>query len=299
MDILPASVKYIHVASVGYNPYDINALSARGIKLFNAPGFPTESVADMALNLAWSTYRYTTAFDFALRTTGHTDTARKAIALFDNKNGVPNFEAAKSHTLFEFGHSVGGKIASDPTGQRVGIAGFGAIGKRIGARLNALGMNVHYLKRTPLDSKEAADLGYNAACHTTFDSLCKVSDLLILSLPASPETKHIVNDNTIKLMPDGVKIVNVGRGELIDDNALLRGLKSGKISAVGLDVFNNEPDVNPELLKRYDVTVLPHIAGSTVNTYVNCHSYILTNLKNAILFGDTSRAVNQIYTHSR
>jgi lactate dehydrogenase-like 2-hydroxyacid dehydrogenase len=257
---------------VGYDHYDAQALAKKGVVLTNSPGISADAVADIALHLALSTYRFTTVMEYTLREQKHTVKARQSVAALDISTGQPMSEGYPAK--FAYGHEVGAKRATSPKGQNVGIAGFGAIGRATGKRLAALGMNVHYFKRRKLSAEEERELGYPATFHATVESLFKSSNLLMLTIPLTQETRHMVNQDSISLLPDGAKIVNVGRGALIDEDALVMALKSGKLSSVGLDVFEKEPAVHPELLSRLDVTLIPHLGGAEAaaahDAYVHC-----------------------------
>jgi glyoxylate reductase len=282
LDALPSTLKMIAIPSVGYDHYDTVALKARGIILCNSPGLSADTVADLGLHLALSVYRYTTLFEHTLRTQKHTIQARKAAFAFDHETGIA--PTTNLPEPFAYGHIVGSERVQMPHGKRVGIAGFGAIGKALARRLHVLGMKIHYLKRSPVTAEEQKELGFRIVYHESFDSLAKVSDLLVLTLPLSPETTHILNSSTIAFLPSGAKVVNIGRGPLIDQKALLDGLRSGKISSAGLDVYEYEPTIEPELLERWDVTLLPHIGGCSTDaahaSMVNCMDCIEDCLKN-------------------
>lgn len=193
--------------------------------------------------------------------------------------------------VHSFGEKIGDRFISGPRGHSVGIAGLGDIGKEIGKRLNAIGMTVHYTKRVPLTKAEQAELGFKATYHESFESMLPHSELLVLSLPLSAHTHHIVNEKTIAQLPDGARIVNIGRGGLIDTQALIASLKSGKISGVGLDVFEKEPSIEPELLGRWDVILTPHLGSSTYDVAVAAENTCMTNITE-YYFGDMTNVTS-------
>ncbi|ANB15850.1 glyoxylate reductase [Sugiyamaella lignohabitans] len=247
-------------------------------------------VSDIALHLALSTYRYTTLYEYTLRTQGDTRTAIRAAATYDIKTGRPLDKIDKDHKGEYTGPALGGYNTTTPQGERVGIAGFGGIGQALAKRLHALGMDVHYFKRHKLsEDEENSDplKGIPLTYHDSFESLAKVSDLLALALPLTDETRHTLNEETIKLLPDRAKVVNVGRGALIHEDALVQALKSGKVASAGLDVFEYEPEVHPELLKRLDVTIFPHIGGRTPSSAARAIENCFQNLKNILVDGGT------------
>lgn len=268
---------------MGYDHYNAPALTKRGIVLTNSPGFSTDAVADIALHLALSTYRYTTILERALREQQHTVKARRSVATMDLSTGVAPKEGFSNE--FAFGHLVGNKLSTTPKGHIAGIAGFGAIGQATAKRLAAIGMKIHYYRRNKLSPEQEKELGYEVTAHDSMDSLFKVSELLVLTLPLSPETHHMVNEESIKLLPDGAKIVNVGRGALIHEEALVAALKTGKLSSAGIDVFEKEPLVNPELLRREDVTLLPHLGGAESEAAHNAWAHCLDAVEDVLLKG--------------
>lgn len=147
-------------------------------------------------------------------------------------------------------------------------------------------MNIHYTKRTPLSSPSSSSssaapnptsgqVPYPATYHgnstdqKALQSILPLADVVVFCLPGSPETKHLLNSQTIQLLPlQGSRIVNVGRGSVIDEKALLEdGLKAGKVISCGLDVYEKEPVVEHGLLGREDVVLLPHVGSSTIEVY--------------------------------
>lgn len=126
-------------------------------------------------------------------------------------------------------------------------------------------MTIQYHNRHPLPTSKAGD-----ATYVSFDELLSTSDVISLNLALTHSTEHMVGLKEFEKMKDGVVIVNTARGALMDEKALVEALKSGKVYSVGLDVFENEPDVNPELLKNDKVVLLPHIGAATVETLVSC-----------------------------
>jgi lactate dehydrogenase-like 2-hydroxyacid dehydrogenase len=123
-------------------------------------------------------------------------------------------------------------------------------------------MEIHYHNRSRL----APDLEDGAIYHDSFESLLKVSDFLSINAPASAETKRSLNAERIPLLPDRAVVVNAARGDMVDDEALIAALKSGKVAAAGLDVFAGEPNINPGYRTLENVFLLPHLGSATVET---------------------------------
>ncbi len=146
-------------------------------------------------------------------------------------------------------------------------------------------MEIHYWKRNELSIDELNQFNFKLIYHSNFNDFLKNCELLVLSLPYSNDLYHLINDETINYLPNGAKIVNVGRGKLINEDSLVKGLKNGKLSSVGLDVFENEPIINEELLNRWDVTLLPHLGSATLETYEGATKFGFENLKHVLIDG--------------
>ena len=151
-------------------------------------------------------------------------------------------------------------------------------------RARGFDMEVHYYNRSQLNS----ELECGAIYHSTVDGLLKVSDFLSLHCPATPETKGLMNSERLALMPDGAILVNTARGALVDEQALINALGSGKLSAAGLDCFQVEPGGNPAFSKMENVFMLPHIGSATRSTRDAMGFRALDNL-DAFFAGKTPR----------
>jgi glyoxylate reductase len=279
VDSLPKKVKVLAVPSVGYDFYDVKALQEKCVILCNSPGMSGHSVADQALYLVLQVYRFFNLFEASLREVKHSNEARRVATGLVKTSGL--LEPSKAENNFCYGERAGPVQMQTPNGHRVGIVGFGSIGREIGKRLVALGMNIHYHKRTPLGPDEQVD--YPIVFHESFEEMCKISDLLVLACPLNERTLKMVNVKTIALLPQGAKIVNIGRGKLIDESALADALESGKISSVGLDVFENEPLIEPRLINRLDVSLTPHTGGSTIESWNSQLNNCLRNVESVLI----------------
>lgn len=229
---LPNSVKMIATFSVGYDHIDVPAAVARGIRLSNTPDVLTDATADIALLCLLGAARMAHMSTEILRAGGW-------------KRWEPN----------QF-------LGVHVTGKRLGILGMGRIGQAVARRAQGFDMQIHYHNRRKI---EAPGLE-NAIYHETKDSFLPACDFLSINCPLSAETKYFVNDDSISRMPDRTVIVNTARGGVVEDAALIRGLKSGKVGAAGLDVFENEPALNKDYLELDNLFVLPHIGSATDET---------------------------------
>ncbi|AAS54717.1 AGR227Wp [Eremothecium gossypii ATCC 10895] len=183
--------------------------------------------------------------------------------------------------------SIVGKILESPTEKNALILGFGAIGQAVGRRLSlGLGMHVSYYKRSgPLP---AGQLTYPAQFHAAMtDEMWAAADLVVLALPGAPATDNLLNAATLAKCKDGVRIVNIGRGSCVDEDALLAALDSGKVHSAGLDVYKNEEAVvDRRFFERWDVTLLPHIGSCCVDIYRRATVVTLQNIESVLIRGE-------------
>jgi len=229
---LPGSVKIISTFSVGYEHIDLAAAKARGMAVTNTPGVLTEATADLTFLLILATTRR--AFEGQ-------DMIRR-----DTWSGWAPTQL----------------MGSSLQGKRLGILGMGRIGQAVALRARAFGMEIHYHNRNRLDAGIEAE----AAFHDTADGLLGVSDILSIHCPLTPATKHFLNRERIARLPNNAVVVNTARGPVVDDGALIEALKSGKLSAAGLDVFEGEPAINPGYRDLNNAYLLPHLGSATVET---------------------------------
>ncbi|WP_448377935.1 hydroxyacid dehydrogenase [Fervidobacterium sp.] len=227
-DIIEAGtkLKIIGRAGTGLDNIDVKAAEAKGIKVINTPGANSISVAELTIGLMIACSRHI---------------ARGTI---DLKNGKWSKKELEGHELF---------------GRTVGIIGFGNIGREVAKRLIAFDMKIlaydPFVKETDMNVK-IVDL----------DTLYRESDYITIHVPLTPETKNLINKETISKMKDGVIIINAARGGIIDEAALYEALVSGKVYAAGLDVFEVEPptdELRQKLLALPNVVATPHIGAST------------------------------------
>jgi len=148
------------------------------------------------------------------------------------------------------------------TGKRLGIFGMGRIGRALVQRARGFEMEIHYHDIAPL----ADGLVQGATFHADTDGLLAVSDFLSLHCPSTPETRNWLNSERIARMPDGAIVINTARGDIVDDEALIAALKSGRLAAAGLDVYRGEPDVHPGYRELENTFLLPHMGSGTHET---------------------------------
>ncbi|MSP89336.1 MAG: D-glycerate dehydrogenase [Alphaproteobacteria bacterium] len=241
---LPAEVKICATFSVGYDHIDIATAKRRGLIVTNTPDVLTDATADIAILLILGAARRATEAEALLR----------------------RGDWGAWSTMFMLGTHVSGK--------RLGIYGMGRIGRAVARRARGFGMTIHYCNRQRL----SAELETGAIFHATPEALLPHCDFLSLHCPASAETHHFLDARRIALLPDGAVVVNTARGTVVDDGALIAALKSGKLAAAGLDVFEGEPRFNRTYLELSNTMLLPHIGSATHETRAAMGNRAVDNL---------------------
>ena len=254
---LSHNIKIISNFAVGYGNIDINAAKKKNIIVTNTPNVLTDATAEIAI----------------LVLLGATRRAKEGMEWVKKKNWLWSADFLMGKQL---------------TGERLGILGMGRIGRAVADRARAFGMKIHYYNRSRLDKNLEKDAIY----HKSLESLLSVSNFFPINCPATKETKHIINKETIKHFPDGAVVSNSARGDMIDDDAMVEALKNGKIFSLGLDVYNGEPNIHPEYLTLPNVFVLPHLGSSTVKTRIAMGNLAISNIEEFFKTGKCSNKVN-------
>lgn len=255
IDRLPATLRVIATYSVGIEHIDLDAAHRRGFAVLSTPDVLSDSVAETAILLMLGAARRAhegTALLYQRRWTGWTPT-----------------------------QLVGRQV----TGRRIGILGMGRIGRTIAQRARGFAMTVHYHNRT----RRADETG--AIYHATVEALMRESDVLVLAAPSTAATRGIIDAARIDQMPAGAIIVNIARGDLIDDDALIAALASGRVAAAGLDVFANEPRLDARYLELANVFLQPHQGSSTIEARLAMGDILIDGI-DAVVSG--SAAINRL-----
>lgn len=282
----PESLKVVSICSVGHDHYDGKSMADRGIILTNVPSDgAAEPVADLVLYNTLAAFRNFKIHEsnFGLDV-NHTVGVRAMLdsGKFDTKSGKPVVASTQGYS---FGEHVAGRPCLNPRNHHAVIVGFGNIGQTIARRLAAIGMHIHYVKRSKLLEAEEADLGFPVTYHSTITDTALVADLVVVACPGTPETFHLIDSLVIDKFEKPIRIINIGRGPVIDEEALVAGLELGKVVFAGLDVFENEPLVHPRLYGRQDVILTPHIGASTVENFDFTAVSAMKNIENVLLEG--------------
>lgn len=248
--LLPDSVRIFASAGAGFNWADTDALGRKKVWYANGAGASDEAVSDTALWMILSVFR-----NFTRQT--------RAASTADPE-------------IFTATHKLIGNISRNPGGHVLGIVGLGNISKKLVLKAQAIGMKVHYYDVVRQSEDEESRL--NITFHGTLESLLQTADCVSLHTPLNAHTKHLINDKTISLMKDGARLVNTSRGEVVEEEALIRALESGKLAAAGLDVHYHEPQVSPVLAKMDSVTLTTHNGGGAIETRINFELNAMKNI---------------------
>ncbi len=229
---LPESVRAIVSFSVGVNHVDLEAAKARGIVVTNTPDVLSDATAEIALLLMLGAAR-------------RASEGERLVRRAEWRDWSPAF-----------------MVGIQMTGKRLGIIGMGRVGQVTARRARGFDMIVHYHNRHRLAPETEAGAIY----HETLEDLLPSCDFLSIHCPAIPETEGLLDAARIALLPDYAIVVNSARGGIVDDEALIAALRSGKVAAAGLDVFNNEPDIHPAYRELENTFLLPHVGSATRET---------------------------------
>jgi glyoxylate reductase len=228
----------------GTDHIDLEAARAAGIVVANTPDVLTDDTADLILSLILSASRGFSAAERLLRAGGWTGWAPTNL----------------------LGRTV--------TGKMLAIVGLGRIGRAVGKRAAACGMIVHYHNRSRLSPEAEAGAVYRAG----LDAMLAEADVLALCCPYTAETHALIDGRRLALMKRGAFLVNAARGQVVDEEALIAALASGALGGAGLDVYPNEPEVDPRLIALPNTTLLPHLGSATVETRTRMGEKAIENI---------------------
>ncbi len=240
---LPENLGLIANIGVGIDNIDLSAATDRGIAVSNTP-VVTEDTADLTMALLLATCR----------------------------------RLNRSEQLLRDGDWAAGtaQLGVRAHGKTLGIIGFGAIGQAVARRARGFGMNICYHGPNP-KTEAAAEL--NAHYYSSLGALLSETDFISLNCPLTESTRHLLNEKTLALLKSGAIVINTGRGQLINEAALVKALDSGNLGGAGLDVFEFEPRVTPDLLRFHNVTLLPHIGSATGECRTDMAMRAIANIK--------------------
>ncbi|MDZ4372909.1 MAG: D-glycerate dehydrogenase [Phenylobacterium sp.] len=240
-------LKLIANFGAGVDHIDVAAANARGIIVTNTPGVLTEDTADLTLTLMMATLR----------------------RVIEGANAVQAGEFTGWAPTWMLGRRI--------TGKRLGIIGMGRIGSAVARRAKAFGVQIHYHNRKPVSHLVADEL--EATYWESLDQMLARVDIVSIHAPATPASFHLLSARRLKLLQPHAIVINTARGSLIDEQALTELLAEGKIAGAGLDVFEQEPRINPKLLKLPNAVLLPHMGSATVEARVDMGEKVIINIK--------------------
>lgn len=252
------NLKIISTYGVGYDHVDVQAAANKGIVVSNCPESVTRPTAELVLTMILACARRLHYYDHSMRE-----------GVFLNVNEYDNQ-----------GFSIQGKT--------LGILGMGRIGKQVAKFGQMLGMKIIYHNRHQVAPELEEKLG---AKYVAFDQLLSESDFLSLNAPATKETYHLINASSLKQMKDSAFLINVARGSLVDQSALIEALKTDQIAGAGLDVFENEGEVDEELASLDNVVMTPHVGSATHQARYNLSKEASKNILSYLLDG---KVLNQV-----
>ncbi len=255
LDAVP-SLRILANTAAGFNNLPLDAMTERGIWATNTPDAFVDATADAALGLILAVARSVVQGDRFVRSG---EWAEKGIV-----------------TAMWEGMELRGKT--------LGVVGFGRIGQAVGQRAAAFGMKVIHARRSSDGTP---------GCRT-LEQLLVEADVVSLHTPLSDSTRHLIDATAFKTMKKGAILINLARGPVVDENALVDALKSGKLRGAGLDVFEHEPGVHPDLLKMEQVTLTPHLGGATREARKAARMTAAENVRRVILGEIPLTPLNQI-----
>ena len=253
-----SSLKIVANVAVGYDNIDVEAATELKIMVTNTPGVLTEATADLTFGLILAV-------------------ARRIV---------------EGDKLMREGHFLGWELdlllGTDVHGKTLGVVGFGRIGQAVARRARGFGMEVLYFNRSRKPEAER-ELG---AEFVPFEELLQRSDFISIHLPLTPETHHLFSAKEFKLMKPTAFLINVARGSIVDEEALVQALKAGELAGAALDVFEHEPRVHPDLLKKENVVLTPHIGSAGRETRIKIALIAVENVIAALSGRRPSYLVN-------
>ena len=252
-------LKLIANYGAGVDNIDVQTARQRGVLVSNTPGVLTDDTADMTMELILAVTRR-----------------------------IPEGLAMMQQGQWQ-GWSPTSLLGGRVGGRRLGILGMGRIGQAVARRARAFGMQIHYHNRRRLraETEEALEATY----WESLDQMVARMDVISINCPHTPSTFHLMNARRLKLIKPDAVIVNTSRGEVIDENALTRGLRAGEIAGAGLDVYEHGHDVNPRLRELPNVVLLPHMGSATREGRVEMGEKVIINIKT---FAEGHRPPDQV-----
>ena len=243
----------------GVDHIDVATAQSRGILVSNTPGVGAEDTADMVMALILGVVRRL-------------------------PEGMAEMQAGRWSGWAPMDH-LGGRIG----GRRQGILGMGRIGQAVARRARAFGMQIHYHNRRRVH--ETVEQELEATWWESLDQMIARMDIISVNCPHTPSTFHLLNARRLKLLKPSAVVINTSRGEVIDENALARGVRAGEIAGAGLDVYEHGTEINPQLRDLPNVVLLPQMGSATLEGRIEMGEKVIINIKT---FSDGHRPPDQV-----
>lgn len=258
MDSAP-NLEVVANYAVGYNNVDVDAATARGIMVTNTPGVVTDATADLAWALVMAVARDIVVVDKYTRSGNWTEWRPEAF------------------------------IAADVAGSTMGVVGMGRIGRAMVKRAAGFDMRVLYYDPQRLDCEAEQSLGIH---YVPFEELLELSDFVTLHVPLGPETFHLIDAAALAKMKPTAYLINASRGSVVEEKALVQALGAGTIAGAGLDVYENEPLLEPGLAELENVVLVPHLGANSRRTRDKMAEMTVENVSVALSGGVPPNLVN-------
>ena len=247
IDAAGPALKLIASFGTGIDHIDLDAAHERGIVVTNTPGVLTEETADMTMAIILAVAR----------------------RLIEGERMIREGRWEGWGPTLLLGRRLSGK--------RLGIIGMGRIGQAVARRARGFGLSIHYHNRNRVHPEIEAEL--EATYWESLDQMLARMDVVSVNCPHTPATYHLLSARRLKLLQPHAFVVNTARGEIIDEEALVKMLRDSELASAGLDVYEHEPVINPELLKLKNLVLLPHMASATIEGRIAMGERVLVNIK--------------------
>ncbi|KAG7805908.1 hypothetical protein KL921_005221 [Ogataea angusta] len=261
---LPDTVKIIVQSGHGYDIVDVDYLTKKGVLFCNSPDCCTIATADVGVALVLQSFRYLTYAEHCVRTGKYYESAPLAL------------------------------WGENPAGKTLGIIGLGNIGFRVAVACKALGMEVAYHNRTP--KPEYEEKIENLSYFENLNDMLAVTDCVFVACPHTSATHHLINGDRFKHMKDCVRLVNIARGPIVEEAAVIDALERGQLVGAGFDVHEFEPKIHPKLLENYKVTLLPHVGVTSIDSFKAFERKCVANLVEYFYGSGKPASVNKVGT---
>lgn len=252
-------LKLVANFGAGVDHIDVEAAAERGITVTNTPSVLAEDAADMAMALIVAVPR----------------------RLVEGVRALEEGRFAGWSPTWMLGRRVRGK--------KLGIIGLGRVGQAVARRARAFGIEIHYHNRTPINPHVEKELG--ATYWDSLDQMLANMDIVSVNCPHTPATYHLLSRRRLELLRAHAYVVNISRGEIIDESALAEMIAEGRLAGAGLDVFEKEPRPNEKLMAAPNVVLLPHMASATIESRIEMGECVIINIK---MFADGHKPPNRV-----